>query len=373
MLKCVSALSKKTNAGAAASVDLRPYYSFTFATKLTTNDANEISSGELSLVGKAELMAEAQAFPIDPASQRDATEPLHKRRPTRREDVLDAYRVPEPTPTVLDYAPDGYEDDMVVVCPGFVFADNAAGPGTVKTVPAGDAPVRSNDASAIMAYWNVEQFFDRMRAYGIDPKIISGSPRFHSRFTIAPESVQVREKMARPSTHRVRVKGFPDNFEGPIPPGDEPTIEMHLALADLSTRARKPWDGANRSPAEPLGIAADARWIWHEIGHVLLTTSVGELQFRFAHSPGDALAAIVSDRNRSLRRTRIGGARLSPGCSCRADTIDASCMAGAGAGAYTTPYHRWKMLLGPVAKRTGANRSFPRLCSVSTGPSVVTR
>ena len=28
---------------------------------------------------------------------------------------------------------------------------------------------------------------------------------------------------------------------------------------------------------------------------MLLTTSVGELQFRFAHSPGDALAAIVSD------------------------------------------------------------------------------
>ena len=70
---------------------------------------------------------------------------------------------------------------------------------------------------------------------------------------------------------------------------------MHFALADLSTRARKPWDGTTRSPAVPLGIAADARWIWHEIGHVLLTTSVGELQFRFAHSPGDALAAIVLD------------------------------------------------------------------------------
>ena len=162
----VSAVSKKTNAGAAASVGLQPYYSFTFATKLTMVDANEISNGELSLVSKAELVAEARAFPIDPASQKDATEPLRKRRPTRREDVLDTYRVPEATPTVLDYAPDGYDDDEVVVCPGFVFADNTAGPGTVKTVPSGDAPVRSNNASAIMAYWNVEQFFDRMRAYG---------------------------------------------------------------------------------------------------------------------------------------------------------------------------------------------------------------
>ena len=48
------------------------------------------------------------------------------------------------------------------------------------------------------------------------------------------------------------------------------------------------------------GIAADARWIWHEIGHVLLMCSVGELEFRFAHSAGDALAAIVSDPQSQL-------------------------------------------------------------------------
>jgi hypothetical protein len=79
-----------------------------------------------------------------------------------------------------------------------------------------------------------------------------------------------------------------------------PGIEMHLALADLSTRARKPWKGECRSPAEPLGIAADARWTWHEIGHVLLMASTGELVFRFCHSPGDALAAIVSDPQSEL-------------------------------------------------------------------------
>jgi len=70
---------------------------------------------------------------------------------------------------------------------------------------------------------------------------------------------------------------------------------MHLALADLSTRGRQAWQGTLREPAEPVGIAADARWIWHEIGHVLLMASVGELEFRFAHSAGDALAAIVAD------------------------------------------------------------------------------
>ena len=144
-----------------------------------------------------------------------------------------------------------------------------------------------------MAYWNVKQLFDRLDAYGLAP---------NAYFRIAPLPLEVYYRSGiRPGpgkdgqtvNARVSVKGFPPNFEGPVPQGS--IIEMHLALADLSTRARKRWDGEHRSPGVPLGIAADARWIWHEIGHVLLTTSVGELQFRFAHSPGDALAAIVMD------------------------------------------------------------------------------
>jgi hypothetical protein len=73
-----------------------------------------------------------------------------------------------------------------------------------------------------------------------------------------------------------------------------------LALGNLSRRAREPWDGKHRSPAEPLGIGTDARWIWHEMGHVLLMASVGELQFRFCHSVGDALAAIALDPQSEL-------------------------------------------------------------------------
>src|SRR5262249_45926975 len=154
--------------------------------------------------------------------------------------------------------------------------DYGQAPTTPKTVdlPGYGPPVRSNDSSAVMAYWNVKQFFDRLRAYGLPP---------NSYFRIAPLPLEVHYRSGiRPGpgsdgqtgSARVRVKGLPDNFqEGPIPPGS--TIEMHLALADLSTRARKPWDGTKPSAAEPLGIAADERWIWHEIGHVLLTTSVG--------------------------------------------------------------------------------------------------
>ena len=203
-------------------------------------------------------------------------------------------------PDPLVYNPDGYDDEVVFVCPGFVLEDYGLAPTTRKTVdlPGAGPPVRSNDSSAVMAYWNVKQFFDRLRAYGLPPDD-------YFRITPLPLEVYYRSgirpgpgKDGQTVNARISVKGFPDNFEGPVPVGS--VVEMHLALADLSTRARKPWDGIHRSPAVPLGIAADARWIWHEIGHVLLTTSVGELQFRFAHSPGDALAAIVLDPESDL-------------------------------------------------------------------------
>jgi hypothetical protein len=294
--------AKKTDATTPATVDLEPYYSFVLATTLTrSKDGHE--SFPLSLVSKIALVADAagpaRILPIDPASQEDATHPLHERRPTRSERKLDGYRRRYNVPDPLHYPPPLYDNEVVVVCPGFVLEDSGAGIGPEKSANlTGGPPVRSNDASAVDAYWNVKQFFDRLRAYGLPPDTY---------FRIAPLPLEVHYRSGIPPgpgkdgqtvNARVRVKGFPDNFEGPVPRGA--IIEMHFALADLSTRARKPWDGRTRSPAEPLGIAADSRWVWHEIGHVLLTTSVGELQFRFAHSPGDALAAIVSDPESKL-------------------------------------------------------------------------
>ena len=41
---------------------------------------------------------------------------------------------------------------------------------------------------------------------------------------------------------------------------------------------------------------------WHELGHVLLMACVGEPQFHSAHSPGDALAAIVADPRSELAK-----------------------------------------------------------------------
>jgi hypothetical protein len=51
----------------------------------------------------------------------------------------------------------------------------------------------------------------------------------------------------------------------------------------------------------PLGIACDVRWCWHELSHVLLMAAVGEREFRFCHSAGDALAAVMCDPGSKLR------------------------------------------------------------------------
>ncbi len=68
------------------------------------------------------------------------------------------------------------------------------------------------------------------------------------------------------------------------------SLEVRFALGDL----------ASSTTRKPLCVACDPRWNWHEFGHVLLAAATGELEFRFAHSAGDALGAILSDPKSKL-------------------------------------------------------------------------
>jgi hypothetical protein len=272
-----------------------------------------------ALVSKVELVADAagdaDVFPLDPASQARAVPvPIHERRPSRDERWLDPFRFGETISTTIlpgqlvqlvlpSTAPLPSAEMGVVVCPGFVAGDGP--PGSVKEVrlpgTALDTPYAlSNDFSAISAYNNVREFFNRLTAYGLLAypyfRLAQMPLKLFYRSGIRPGP----EKDGQTVNARILVEGFKPDFVGPIPAGQRPLLEMHLALADLPTRKRKPWNGVDRSQVEPLGIAADARWIWHEIGHVLLAASVGELEFRFAHSAGDALAAIVADPQSAL-------------------------------------------------------------------------
>jgi hypothetical protein len=275
---------------------------YSFVLVGTTNKAGKLISKTRL---QADAVADAYVFPTDSASQ-GTNAGYRGRRPSRSDRELDHYRVrvqlpssPDPLKLVDAY---GHELMRVIVCPGFVPDDTGVASGSAKSVNlgAGAPPVHSNDFSAISAFYNVGQMFDRLAAYGLDPF-------YYFRFADLPLYVAYRSGMqtgpgkdGQTINACVKVEGWAFDFVGPTKIGERPTMEMRLALADRTRRGRRPWDRVKPSVAEPLGIAADDRWAWHEFGHVLLVAGVGELEFRFAHSAGDALAAIALDPDSHL-------------------------------------------------------------------------
>ena len=288
-------------AAAAPGVNKPTPYAFVVRDDISAHGA---SAGKTMHIRKVALVANANVrlFKIDPASQGTATG-LRSRRVTRSEAQLDTFRTWETIepgsmdPLAFPQPPASAE--MEVRPSPLVLADRSKDPGLPETVVlSGSGPaVRSNDFAAVSAFYNVENIFKRLEAYGV-------SVQDYFRLAKLPLKVAYRSgirpgpgKDGNTINARVYPVGRKADFVGPSAQGDRPGLELQLALANLSHRARKPWDRNSglRSPAEPLGIAADARIIWHEFGHVLLMAAVGELEFRFAHSAGDALAAIASD------------------------------------------------------------------------------
>ncbi len=239
----------------------------------------------------------ARALRADPASRGPAAS-ADRRRPTAHPAVLDSHRVqrvPLPVDPVNPALKSLHDPDpagprfQVLTSP---VVDPAAAVHGVQTVPAGDLPLRSDDLSAVHAFQRGRELFTRLRLYGLNevdyfkqvrlPLLL----RHRAAFNSAPDghtvNAQVRFVDATPDVH------------DPHDPQTWPQVEVGFGSANLTHRPRLP-DSQGHLSAQPLGLAADQRWAWHEFGHVLLAASSGELEFRFAHSVGDALAAIVAD------------------------------------------------------------------------------
>ena len=142
-----------------------------------------------------------------------------------------------------------------------------------------------------------------MKAYGLPP---AGYFRFAKR----PIDVRYRAGIipgygdGRTVNAQVRWTVRPNPEVPTIPTGE---IEIRFALGDLeSAVGRLPANLPSAVERSPLGLASDPRWCWHEYCHVLLAAAVGDLEFRFAHSAGDAIAAIVSDPDSELAYDRSG-------------------------------------------------------------------
>ncbi|MFC6636841.1 hypothetical protein ACFQDR_05675 [Sulfitobacter sediminilitoris] len=244
----------------------------------------------------------ASVRPFDPAEP-DAAYQWTQRRPTRTDNILDRFRetvvITNGTSKTLEYP--GFR---VRLCPKFVPQDKdlLGAPNETKIIhlPAHkEIPPRRDEFSALSAYYNSEDFFQVLGAYGIDPVefVARAEPdiQVYYRYGIAPGPGKDGRTVNAQVAYDCKADG-----------ATRPAIRMNLALAELSRWDRPKNSDGDRTWAQPLGIATDKRWILHEFGHYLLAARIGKLEFDFCHSAGDAMAAIACDPDSRLADPRNG-------------------------------------------------------------------
>ncbi len=239
-------------------------------------------------------------------------------------------RVPPPQARMLDPLPAGAPMPPLANALWQVratHADDALGHGLLRnTVPAAapagvvalpsappDAGWHKNgyaDAyGADQADRRARELFQRLRRWGIDPA-------HYFRFARLPLVLRVRPTMTWASDGElpnadVRPFAEPDPANGPTSGAadgwqwrmfrERLQLLVRFGSADPLLRTRLPAQGLPAATkAQYVSLAADPRWAWHEFGHVLAFAATGELELAFAHSAGDAMAAIVADAQTAL-------------------------------------------------------------------------
>jgi hypothetical protein len=259
---------------------------------------NPVDGLEMVSIEKRALVAHAQMharlFPQDPASAAGIGS-IVAARPSRSAAALEKFR--------SDVALDGLADDgagcslltdadhgEVVVCQSRLVDKAADETRPQRSCPGTIAHARTDQFAAASAYRHGCGVFRTMRSYGLSPEELL-------RFAAGPLIVRYRAAIRPGPGKDGRTVNAQVDFDPPRCDHDAPwdgsaqPIQVRLALADLRRSA---------SRREPLGIAADPRWMWHEFGHVLLAGATGRLELYFAHSVGDALAAIAADPDSRL-------------------------------------------------------------------------
>ncbi len=291
----------------------RSDYSYEGTSYLLVMRANDKFPGGLEPLARRPLItaADADVFVQDPISRNGARH-FTRLRPSRSWRLLDPERVNVP----LGDLPPGAGANVQLVdpdpndppAPNFRvtnarLVDPPLAEGNAKQVPASvHDHVRTNTFAAVNGFYHVGDLFSRMRRYGLP---VDG----YFRFVRRPIDVRYRAGIipgagdGRAVNAQVRWTLRPDG-DGGSPQGK---LEIRFALGDLdSAVGRLPANQASAVQRSPLGVASDPRWCWHECCHVLLTAAVGELELRFAHSAGDAIAAILCDPDSELARDRAG-------------------------------------------------------------------
>jgi hypothetical protein len=173
-----------------------------------------------------------------------------------------------------------------------------------------DSPYSDRQAS-IETYQRAAELFTRLEAFGI-------SPDDYFRFARLPLVSRARPSMIwAPDGELPNAQVQPffgdsrddsdlhadcDPIVGYFKGNRQQLLVKYGSASPLHRHKLELVNADNRKKAQYLSVASDSRWAWHEFGHVLNYASTGELEFPFAHSAGDALAAIVTDPVSELAR-----------------------------------------------------------------------
>ncbi len=142
---------------------------------------------------------------------------------------------------------------------------------------------RTNAFAAVSAYCHCDSMMQQIEHYGFGLADHFGK-------VALPLTVEHRAKMLTgPGAHDGRgINAYVTPFRADelAPHWD---VRMLFGLADFADT----WKN-------PLGLVTDVRFVWHEFCHVLILAATGSTEFDFAHSAGDALAAIMCDPSSKL-------------------------------------------------------------------------
>ena len=276
-----------------------PAYAFTVSTSF--NASNQLQAQSVERFPLVAHAVNVHLFGRDPASKA-GTGGLNGARPNRSPGRLDPFREGVPLEGItLDGAGETDLADgltLVRVTQSMLVDEMADEAQPKRIAPAAIADPRINAFAAASGYGGARARFDAghtrspfetIMAYGLRPS-------WYFRFASRPLLVRYRAGMIRGpgrdgKTVNAEVAFNPCSCHliGPgsdWDPAARRPLQVRFALADVQR------SGSRR---EPLGLAADPRWTWHECCHVLLAGRTGMLELPFAHSAGDALAAITSD------------------------------------------------------------------------------
>lgn len=231
----------------------------------------------------------------DPASSGTASG-IRRRRVTRPPAVLDTLR----TPTARLKATLQRPDQLLEVRQTRL-GEAAADPTQPQQIDLAKLPLRSDHLAAAHAYLRGDELLRRLQAYGLVPTEYFKQVRLPLLMRHRAPLKGARDGVAVNAQVRPDRVGPGVGQEALEPNGTDnrPCAEVSFGWAEFAHRQRLA-NGAGRLRDQPFGLAADARWAWHEFGHVLNLAHFGVPEFRFAHSAGDALAAIVADPDSQL-------------------------------------------------------------------------